>query len=55
VQKAKAIWILIKPEMTGCGCISWTIYKSLAPRSGQLTMPAPHHSICYRLDALPDA
>ena len=24
-----------------------------APRSRQITMPAPHHSVCYRLDALP--
>jgi len=28
------------------GCMS-------APRSRQITMPAPHHSVFYRLDALP--
>jgi len=26
-----------------------------APRSRQITMPAPHHSVFYRLDALPAA
>jgi len=25
--------------------ISWTIYKSFAPRSRQITMPVPHHSV----------
>jgi len=25
--------------------ISWTMCKSFAPRSRQITMPAPHHSI----------
>jgi len=29
--------------------------KSFAPRSGQATMPTPHHSIFYWLNALPDA
>jgi len=38
--------------VSGSG-ISWAICKS-APRSRQITMPAPHHSIFYRLDALPD-
>ena len=33
---------------------SWTICKS-APRSRQITMPAPHHSVFYRPDALPAA
>ena len=32
--------------------ISWAVCKS-APRSRQITMPAPHHSVFYRLDALP--
>ena len=35
--------------------ISWTICKSLASRSRQITMPAPHHSVVYGLDALSDA
>ena len=39
--------------MSGNG-ISWAICKS-APRSRQITMPAPHHSVFYRLDALPAA
>ena len=32
--------------------ISWVICKS-APRSRQITTPAPHHSVSYRPDALP--
>ena len=39
--------------MSGSG-ISWAICKS-APRSGQITMPVPHHSVFYRPDALPAA
>jgi len=35
--------------------ISWTICRSFAPHSRQITTPAPHHSIFYRPDALPDA
>jgi len=34
--------------------ISWAICKS-APRSRQITVPAPHHSVFYRPDALPAA
>jgi len=34
--------------------ISWDIRKS-APRSRQITTPAPHHSVFYRPDALPAA
>ena len=34
--------------------ISWAICKS-ASRSRQITMPAPHHSVFYRPDALPAA
>jgi len=37
-----------------CSCISWAICKS-APRPRQITTPAPHHSVFYRLDALPAA
>jgi len=33
--------------------ISWTICKSFAPHARQITMPVPHHSSFYRLDALP--
>ena len=39
--------------MSGSG-ISWAMCKS-APRSRQITMPAPHHSVFYRPDALPAA
>jgi len=35
--------------------ISWTICKSFAPHSRQITMPVPHHSIFYGPGALPDA
>ena len=42
-RKVQPIWILLKQEtVNGCG-ISWAICKS-APRSRQITMPAPHHS-----------
>ena len=34
--------------------ISWALCKS-APRSRQITMPTPHHSVFYRPDALPAA
>ena len=40
-------------EARGSG-INWAICKS-APRSRQITMPAPHHSVFYRPDALPAA
>jgi len=40
-------------RVSGSG-ISWAICKS-APRSRQITMPAPHHSVFYRSDALPAA
>ena len=39
--------------MRGSG-IRWAICKS-APRSRQITTPAPHHSVFYRPDALPAA
>ena len=40
-------------DVSGSG-INWAICKS-APRSRQITMPAPHHSGFYRPDALPAA
>ena len=50
-RKVKPIWILLKREtMSGSG-ISWAICKS-APSSSQITMPAPHHSVFCRPDAL---
>jgi len=51
-QKGKTIWILLKQETVSGSGISCTICKS-APRSRQITTPAPHHSVFYRPDALP--
>ena len=39
-------------EMMGGSGISWTIWKSFAPRSRQTTILAPHHSVFYGLNAL---
>ena len=50
-RKVKPIWILPKQETVSGSDISWAICKS-APRSRQITMPAPHHSVFYRPDAL---
>ena len=41
-QKGKSIWILLKLEAVSGRGISWAMCKS-APRSRQITMPAPHH------------
>jgi len=54
IRNVKPIWILLKQETVSGSGISWTICKS-APCSRQITMPAPHHSVFYRLDALPAA
>jgi len=51
-RKVKLIWILLKQETVSGSDISWAICKS-APRSRQITMPAPHRSVFYRPDALP--
>ena len=53
-RKIKLIWILLKQKTVSGSGISWSICKS-APCSRQITMPAPHHSVFYRLDALPVA
>ena len=50
--KVKSVWILLKQETVSCSGISWAICKS-ALCSRQITMPAPHHSVFYRPDALP--
>jgi len=47
-------WILLKQETVSGSGIHWAIRKS-APRSSQITMPVPHHSVFYRPDALPAA
>ena len=43
-----------RETVSGSGISLSSICKS-APRSRQITMPAPHHSVFYRLDALPAA
>jgi len=43
---------LLKEETVIGSGISWAICKS-ATHSRQITTPAPHHSVFYRLDALP--
>jgi len=50
-RKVKPLWILLKQEtVSGIG-ISWATCKS-APRSRQITTPAPHHSVfCFFLQA----
>ena len=53
-RKVKPIWILLEQETVSGSGIRWAICKS-APRSRQITMPAPHHSVFYRPDALPAA
>ena len=42
--KVKPIWILLRQETVSGSDISWAICK-YAPRSRQITMPAPHHSV----------
>jgi len=46
-QKHKPFWILLKQEMMGNSGISWTIRKSFAPHSRQITTPLSHHSSCH--------
>ena len=53
-RKGKPIWILLKHETVSGSGISWAMCKS-APRSRQITTPAPHHSVFYTPDALPAA
>ena len=45
-RKVKPIWILLKQETVSGSGISWDICKS-APRSRQITTPAPHHSVFF--------
>ena len=52
-QKVKPIWILLKQHTVSGSGISWAVCKS-APRSRQITMLAPHHSVFTdRLPFLP--
>ena len=43
-REVKPIWILLEQESVSGSGISWTVCKS-APRSRQITTPAPHHSV----------
>ena len=45
-RKVKPNWILLKQETVNSTGIRWAICKS-APRSRQITMPAPHRSVFY--------
>ena len=45
-RTVKPVWILLKQETVSGSGISWAIYK-YAPRSRQITMPAPHHSVFF--------
>ena len=53
-SKVKPIWILLKQETVSGSGISWAVCKS-APRSRQIFMPAPHHSVFFtgRMPFLP--
>ena len=51
-ERSNQIWILLKQETVSGSDISWAMCKS-APRSRQITTPAPHQSVFYRPDALP--
>ena len=53
-RKVKSIWILLKQGTVSGSGIHWAICKS-APRSRQITMPAPHRSVFYRPNSLPAA
>ena len=50
-RKVKPTWILLKQKTVSGSGISWAVCKSV-PRSRQITMPALHHSVFYRLDAV---
>ena len=53
-RKVTPVWIFVKQETVSGSGISWAVCKS-APRSRQITTPAPHYSVFYRPDALPAA
>ena len=52
-KEASILWSHHEETVSGSG-ISWAIGKSV-PRSRQITLPAPHHSVFYRPGALPAA
>jgi len=43
-RKVKPIWILLKQQTVSGSSISWAVCK-FAPRSRQITTPAPRHSV----------
>jgi len=51
-QKGKTNLDFTEEETVSGSGISWAMCKS-APCSRQTTMPAPHHSLFYKPDALP--
>jgi len=53
-QKGKTNLDFTEARDSECQWHQLAICKS-APRSRQITMPAPHHSVFYRPDALPAA
>ena len=53
-QKGKTNLDLLEQKTVRGSGNSWVVWKS-APRSWQITMPAPHHLVFYRPDALPAA
>ena len=53
-QKSKTNLDFTEQETVSGSGISWAICK-FAPHSRQIAMPAPHHSVFYRPDALPAA
>jgi len=54
-RKVKPIWILLEQQMMGWQWHQLDHMQIIASCSRQVTMPAPHHLIFYRPDALPDA
>jgi len=44
-QKGKPFWFYWSQRWWGGSGISWTIWKSFAPHSRQITTPVPHHSV----------
>jgi len=53
-RNIKPIWNLMKQEMMGWQWHQLDHMQITCTSSRQITMPAPHHSIVYRQDALPD-
>jgi len=50
-RKVKPISILLKQDTASGSGISWAICKS-APRSRQITMPTPHHSVFFTTNSI---